>query len=136
MGSLNVGSSFAFFSLDALACPLDHSSLEPAGKDLVCQQGHKFEVEQGYPVFAKSPRREIVPGNMGPKPPVNDDHAAVDSFVDDWIVNTNGNLYWSARGRLKRYPIPEWPFSRGAGKRLLDVGCSWGRWSASAARAG
>jgi SAM-dependent methyltransferase len=61
---------------------------------------------------------------------------AIDSFVNDWIVNTNGNLYWRARGRLTRYPIPEWAFGCGEGKMLLDIGCSWGRWCIAAARAG
>jgi SAM-dependent methyltransferase len=37
---------------------------------------------------------------------------------------------------LPRYPIPQWPFLPGDGKLLLDVGCSWGRWTIAAARAG
>jgi len=62
---------------------------------------------------------------------------AIDPFVDHWLVNTHGNLYWRARGRLRRYPIPVWPHAaQGQGKVLLDVGCSWGRWSIAAARAG
>ena len=60
----------------------------------------------------------------------------MDPFVNDWIVNTNGNLYWSSRGKLLRYPIPRWPLPAGDGKTVIDVGCSWGRWSVAAARAG
>lgn len=60
----------------------------------------------------------------------------IDPFVNDWIVNTNGNLYWRARGRLPRYPIPDWRFGAGKGRFMIDIGCSWGRWSIAAARAG
>lgn len=56
--------------------------------------------------------------------------------MNDWIVNTNGNLYWRMRGRLPRYPIPAWPLGEGRGRVLLDIGCGWGRWSIAAARAG
>ncbi|GEM_PF-4423915 len=61
-----------------------------------------------------------------------------DTFVNEWIVNTHGNLYWHLRGHLPRYPIPEWP-GRIAGKRgevLIDIGCGWGRWTIAGARAG
>jgi SAM-dependent methyltransferase len=61
---------------------------------------------------------------------------STDAFVDDWLVNTNGNLYARARGKLKRYPIPRWPLPPATGQIVLDVGCSWGRWSVAAARAG
>jgi ubiquinone/menaquinone biosynthesis C-methylase UbiE len=56
--------------------------------------------------------------------------------VDDWLVNTNGNLYWKARGRLKRYSIPAWPSVAGENKVLLDIGCGWGWWTMSVSRAG
>jgi len=62
--------------------------------------------------------------------------ASVDPFVNDWLVNTNGNLYWRVRGKLQRYPIPFWPVCKGEGKLLVDVGCGWGRWTIAAARAG
>jgi len=121
---------------DLLACPSDHSQLDYCGDALVCAQGHRFEIEQGIPIFAKSPRVEAVPGNMAPCKPPAGDATFIDPFVNDWIVNTNGNLYWPVRGKLPRYPIPEWPFLPGQGQRLVDIGCGWGRWSASAAWAG
>ena len=103
---------------------------------LGCEQGHRFAMEQGVPVFFEGVRREALPANMAPaklSPRVE----AIDPFVDHWLVNTHGNLYWQARGRLRRYPIPAWPHSaHGQGKMLVDVGCSWGRWSIAASRAG
>lgn len=92
-------------------------------------------MEQGVLVFADSPRRELVPLNMGScrHPGGNE---SIDSFVNNWIVNTNGNLYWRVRGALPRYPIPNWVFGSGDGKVLVEIGCSWGRWSIAAARAG
>ena len=128
--------------LRILACPHDHTKLRVEKDALVCERAHQFCFEDGVPVFAENPRREPVPLNMWPCPRPDDGaHAAaqgepIDPFVNDWIVNTNGNLYWRVRGRLPRYPIPNWPFGPGGGKVLLDIGCSWGRWSIAAARAG
>ncbi|MGB6874774.1 MAG: methyltransferase domain-containing protein [Candidatus Acidiferrales bacterium] len=125
--------------LRVLACPLDHTLLRVSGDAVVCEQGHRFAIEQGVPVFAENPRREPAPSNMAPCPKFHEDGVAsstIDPFVNDWIVNTNGNLYWHTRGQLPRYPIPNWPFGSGEGKTLLDIGCSWGRWCIAAARAG
>ena len=119
-------------------CPLDRGGLRVQGETLVCEQGHSFPIEGGIPIFTDAVRREPVPKNMEAAPQGNGQGGAVDVFVNDWLVNTNGNLYKGARGRLKRYPIPEWPMARAAapGKIVVDVGCSWGRWSVAAARAG
>lgn len=112
--------------------------LRRGGDALVCAKDHRFPIQNGVPVFANNPRREPVPLNMPPCPAASNDGAGqhIDDFVNDWIVNTNGNLYWRVRGRLPRYPIPRWPFGRGEGRRMLDIGCSWGRWCVAAARAG
>lgn len=116
------------------ACPIDHSELCYTEGRVDCQQGHSFPIEGGVPVFVELPRREPEPRNM---PPCTfDSSSPVDPFVNDWIVNTNGNLYWHLRGRLPRYPIPRWSFARGAGNLFLELGCGWGRWCLSAARAG
>ncbi len=118
----------------SLACPLDHTNLTVLEAKLVCEKNHEFLIEQGVPVFAGNPRREYEPGNM---PACNIAKSSdVDPFVNNWIVNTNGNLYWKVRGKLPRYPIPRWPFSGGEGKTLLDLGCGWGRWCNAAADAG
>jgi len=60
---------------------------------------------------------------------------AIDEYVTKSIVKTHGNLYRGA-ARLGRYPIPAFPLPPGAGRRLLDLGCNWGRWTIAAARAG
>lgn len=129
--------------LRVLACPRDHSPLQIQDAALRCAQGHKFSIEQGVPLFAEHPRREPVPLNMPAlRPTENVSTVAraqshdIDPFVNDWIVNTNGNLYWRTRGRLPRYPIPAWPLGEGHGRVLVDIGCGWGRWSIAAARAG
>jgi ubiquinone/menaquinone biosynthesis C-methylase UbiE len=119
----------------ALACPMDHTTLKVEGDAIVCEHSHRFAIEQAIPVFAQNPRREAVPRNMAPCT-VQQSENSIDPFVSDWLVNTNGNLYWQARGRLRRYPIPDWPSRSGEGKLLVDLGCSWGRWTIAAARAG
>ncbi len=119
-----------------LACPLDRSTLRAQGDTLVCEQGHVFPVEGDIPIFADAVRREATPKNMEAVEREAGQDETVDAFVNDWLVNTNGNLYRRARGRLKRYPIPQWPLASAAGKIVVDVGCSWGRWSVAAARAG
>jgi SAM-dependent methyltransferase len=58
----------------------------------------------------------------------------VDPYVARLMVGTHGNLYRSLE-RVPRYPIPTFPRAA-EGKRLLDLGCNWGRWTLSAARAG
>jgi|SRR5579859_355380 len=128
--------------LRILACPNDHTKLRVENGSLVCERAHQFSFEDGIPIFAENPRREPIPLNMEPYPHPDDGARApargepIDPFVNDWIVNTNGNLYWRVRGWLPRYPIPEWRFGASKGQVMVDIGCSWGRWSIAAARAG
>ena len=58
----------------------------------------------------------------------------VDPVVSVLIGATNGHAYQHLIGNLREYPIPEIPLVHGKGRSLLDVGCSWGRWSIAAAR--
>jgi SAM-dependent methyltransferase len=123
-------SGFAVYS-----CPEDFTRLQVGADALICECGHRFPVEQGIPVFTAHPRRESVPSNM-PAITIAPDSAAIDPFVNQWIVNTNGNFYWGVRGRLPRYPIPEWPFLEGGSGLLVDLGAGWGRWSIAASWVG
>ena len=60
----------------------------------------------------------------------------IDPFVQDIVAATCGCLYLPLRRKLTRYPIPELRLTAGGGRRLLDIGCNWGRWSIAAARRG
>jgi len=122
-------------AFDLLYCPLHAANVRYEETRLICERGHEIAVENGIPIFAEEPRLEPKALNMPPLPQ-RTAPAAVDGFVDDWIVNTNGNLYWHVRGCLPRYPIPHWPSANSDGEVLVDLGCSWGRWSIAAARAG
>lgn len=60
----------------------------------------------------------------------------VDPVVSVIISATSGNLYKKVIGKLESYPIPELRLENGQGKRLLDMGCNWGRWSIAAYKLG
>ena len=122
-------------TIGILACPLDQNELRVHDRGLACMSGHQFALENGIPVLTDAVRRESVPSNMNPCEHRGPDKG-IDHFVNDWLVNTNGNLYWRARGRLQRYPIPVWPFGHSQGQTVVDIGCGWGRWSIAAARVG
>ena len=64
------------------------------------------------------------------------DDGAIDPVVSFLIGATNGILYKNAIGKLGRIPLPELRLPPGNGKRFLDIGCSWGRWSLAAAKKG
>jgi len=58
----------------------------------------------------------------------------VDAIIRRMLPLTNG-LSYRALSPSEEIPIPRLP-ELGAGERLLDIGCSWGRWTIAAARAG
>ena len=60
----------------------------------------------------------------------------IDPVVAYLIAATNGLMYRHLVGKLSCYPIPDIPLPAGEGQRLLDVGCSWGRWSIAASARG
>jgi SAM-dependent methyltransferase/uncharacterized protein YbaR (Trm112 family) len=62
--------------------------------------------------------------------------SAIDPAVQYLAAATCGIAYKAAIGRLVEYPIPESPLPPGEGRRLVDIGCNWGRWSIAAARNG
>jgi SAM-dependent methyltransferase len=61
---------------------------------------------------------------------------AVDPVVSFLVGATSGHMYQDLIGTLGSYPIPELRMEEGRGRLLLDLGCSWGRWSIAAARKG
>jgi len=60
----------------------------------------------------------------------------VDPVVSYLVSATNGIAYKNLVGQLKEYPIPQLRLPPSDGQTLLDIGCSWGRWSIAAARKG
>jgi SAM-dependent methyltransferase len=60
----------------------------------------------------------------------------IDPVVAYLIAATGGLMYRDQIGVLDHYPIPPIRLPDGAGRLLLDVGCSWGRWTAAAAARG
>jgi SAM-dependent methyltransferase len=62
----------------------------------------------------------------------------IDPAVSMLIGATSGSAYAHIIGDagLSDYPIPKIQMPPSNGRELLDIGCSWGRWSISAARAG
>ncbi|MEO5769872.1 MAG: class I SAM-dependent methyltransferase [Polyangia bacterium] len=110
-----------------------------------CRQGHRYAVVQDIPILL---RDDVVANHRafdesratatngvsaeGSAPP----SGVIDPFVQGEIINTNGNLYRGLLGKLTRYPIPRFPMSDGGGRRVLDIGCNWGRWCIAAQRVG
>lgn len=130
---------------ERLACPRDRGPLALEGERLVCAAGHEYPYVDGIPVLVVDDAQPTQPGYWaGPEqieavrsaepPEVSGD--AVDPYVAELIVGTHGNLYRGLSGGLSRYPVPHFPLPPGRGASLLDIGCNWGRWSLSAARAG
>jgi 2-polyprenyl-3-methyl-5-hydroxy-6-metoxy-1,4-benzoquinol methylase/uncharacterized protein YbaR (Trm112 family) len=60
----------------------------------------------------------------------------IDPVVSVLIAATNGISYKHLTGVLSQYPIPDIRLPGSPGQLLLDIGCSWGRWSIAAARKG
>ena len=126
-------------------CPRDRTALAIDGETLTCADGHAYPYVDGIPVLVVDDLEPTQPGywalpeqieavRRAEPPAVTGD--AVDPYVAELILGTHGNLYRHLAGGLTRYPIPDFPLRPGSGELLLDIGCNWGRWSISAARAG
>lgn len=136
--------------LGQLACPRDGAALTLRDGRLSCGRGHHYPVVDGCPILlvddveathgyihetlalvAAYEATGVLPPALSGSPATG-----VDAFVQDEVVRTSGNLYRSLKGRLPRYPIPVSRLPEGDGRRLLDIGCNWGRWSVAMARQG
>jgi SAM-dependent methyltransferase len=130
----------------SLVCPRDRGPLVAVDGGLRCPSGHVYPVVGGIPVllrddvpdchpyFEESRRAAERNGAAVPAPSTTSD--VVDPFVQQEIVKTNGILYRGKEGALGRYPIPTFPLEAGTGRKLLDIGCNWGRWCIAASRNG
>lgn len=149
-----------------LACPVDHEPVSEAGDALACANGHRYPVVDGVPVMlrtdvpstivlAEASMRRAEGKGIDARAPdlhleslgISEDEkqgvlelartpGAIDPVVAYLVAATNGLMYKHLIGRLAGYPIPELTLPDGRGKRLIDVGCSWGRWSIAAQRRG
>jgi SAM-dependent methyltransferase len=132
-------------TLQLLACPRDQRQLIVSDAALVCSDGHRYPIVEGFPILLRddvahthwAADQAIDAGRRGAAP---DDWppgaAGVHPFVQEAIGATGGILYRSLIGRLQRYPIPDIPLEAGQGRTLLDIGSNWGRWTIAAARRG
>jgi SAM-dependent methyltransferase/uncharacterized protein YbaR (Trm112 family) len=152
--------------LDNLTCPIDRTALRDDRGDLACAGGHRFPVEDGVPVMLREDvpqtisladaslrrakgqlRDERAPDLYLESLGISEDEkrgvlelaahgAGIDPVIAYLVAATNGLTYKHLIGGLTSYPIPEISLPAGHGRRLLDIGCSWGRWSVAAARKG
>ncbi|HJU44950.1 MAG TPA: methyltransferase domain-containing protein [Vicinamibacterales bacterium] len=151
---------------DRLACPRDHQRLVEREGALTCAGGHRYPVVDGVPVLllddvpqtlgtARASLDLAIRGAADGRAAnlylesveISDEEKrgvlelasqqpAIDPVVSYLVAATNGLMYRHLRGRLSSYPIPEIDLPEGNGRALLDVGCSWGRWTIAAARRG
>jgi len=152
--------------LDNLACPIDRGALTTSNDALVCAHGHRYPVVDGVPIMLRTDVAQTIVlaaaslnraagRDIDQRAPalhleslgISDDEkrgvlelaaqpGTVDPVVAYLVAATNGLMYKHLIGGLRDYPIPSITLERGRGRRLLDVGCSWGRWSLAAHRAG
>jgi SAM-dependent methyltransferase/uncharacterized protein YbaR (Trm112 family) len=129
--------------LTILRCPASGQKLEIDGEGLTTIDGsHRYPVVAGIPcLISASPKPthagyvELLGDNRRLRSEtfdISDD--AINSFVDAMIVATGGNLFRGTR-LDGAYPIAEFP-GGSLGDPILDIGCSWGRWTIAGAHAG
>jgi SAM-dependent methyltransferase/uncharacterized protein YbaR (Trm112 family) len=152
--------------LEHLVCPRDHQPLSAVDNSLCCGSNHRYPIVAGVPVMllddvrqtfnaAGSSLARAAGTNVDERAPelflesveISEDekrrlvalaatHPAIDPVVTYLVAATNGLLYRHLIGQLTSYPIPEIALPPGNGRTLLDIGCSWGRWTLAAAARG
>lgn len=152
--------------VENLACPVDHGSLSEVPGGLACASGHHYPVVDGVPVMlrtdvpstivlADTSLQRAKGASIDQRAPdhyleslgISEDEkrgvlellsrgSRIDPVVAYLVAATNGLMYKHLIGNLSEYPIPELTLPDGRGRRLVDVGCSWGRWSIAASRRG
>lgn len=152
--------------LENLVCPVDHQALTRHADRLDCASGHSYRIVDDVPVMLVTGIGQTIDlavaslgraggGTVDPRAPhlhleslgiseeekrgvleLADKGSKIDPVVAHLVAATNGLMYRHLIGTLDRYPIPELPLPDGQGRLLLDVGCSWGRWTQAASRRG
>lgn len=148
--------------VDHLVCPVDKGPVRVTAGTLCCGAGHRYPIVDGIPVMlVREAVQTISLANasldraanvaLDTRAPdlyleslgISDEEkrgvielarrgSAVDPVVAYLVAATNGLMYRHLIGALDRYPIPVLPLPEGHGGLLLDVGCSWGRWTFAA----
>ena len=146
-----------------LRCPYEGGTLHQVDGSLICPNGHRHFVVDGVPVLLRDDVPETIgliksslaavhqpeeaPLYLGSVGISKDERMRaqdlsrssrprIDPVVAVLVGATSGHAYRHLIGKLDEYPIPEIHLPGSAGERLLDLGCSWGRWSMAAARKG
>lgn len=144
-----------------LVCPRDHGVLTLDGAWLCCTGGHRYPVIEGIPVMLLSesaPTIDILPNSVEAREQSTDPFyldtlslsaeekagivrlaeqgGPIDPVVAYLVAATNGLMYKHLVGALATYPVPPLPLPDGHGRSLLDIGCSWGRWTLAASESG
>lgn len=129
------------WALSRLACPRDHQPLQHGVNVFRCPSGHVYSIRNGIPVLLRDDVEQTheaalyaLRGEERERPIVGS--GEIDPFVQEAIGATGGYLYDDLVGRLTEYPIPDLRIAPAAGALLVDIGCSWGRWSIAATRLG
>ena len=153
------------WSLESLACPRTRAPLSASRVGLVSPAGIVYPVVEGIPVLLRDDVEqtiglarasldrasgrlidqrapELFLESLGmseeeklgvldlARRPAN----SIDPVVSYLVGASNGIAYKHLIGKLNHYPIPSFPLD-GNGQ-LLDLGCSWGRWTLAAAKGG
>ncbi|CAN5391221.1 hypothetical protein BH10ACI3_BH10ACI3_26710 [soil metagenome] len=134
--------------LDNLACPRHNLKLTLDGDHLICGEGDRFFIADGVPILLYddgNPTHGFITRTLEQAArieagePMNDvvefvpeSTDGIDQYVRRYIPFTCGTLYHAIKDKMSRYPFPVLRLPESKGKRLLDIGCGWGRWTIAA----
>ena len=132
-----------------LVCPCDKHRVERTDECLVCPNGHEYPIVDDIPVmllddvevthhYINRTLEQVGKASAAAlaQEPADRKGDEIDDYVQKEVPYTSGILYFSVQNKLKRYPIPDVRLPAGNGKRLLDIGCNWGRWTIATAQKG
>jgi uncharacterized protein YbaR (Trm112 family) len=148
---------------DLLVDPVDRQPLVRDGEMLIAANGTRYPIIDGIPILLRAdvphthrtavrslrlaawPNPETIDPVMALNiPEISKDAIRADiargiplttAAICHLIPLTNGLAFRGADSRLAKVPVPVFP-ERGTGQSLLDLGCSWGRWTLAATSAG